>query len=64
MVEGTVKFFHDEKGYGFIEVEGEDDDYFFHISEIDALTVNEGDEVEFETEQGDRGPRAVNVRKI
>lgn len=61
---GTVKFFHDQKGYGFIERDGEDDDVFFHVSEIDALTIDEGEEVEFDTEQGDRGPRAVNVQTI
>lgn len=62
--EGTVRFFHDQKGYGFIELEGDGEDVFFHISELDALTIDEGVNVEFETEAGDRGPRAVNVRQI
>jgi len=62
--EGTVKFFHDQKGYGFIERDGSDEDVFFHISEVDAFTMNEGDDVEFETEEADKGLRAVNVQKI
>lgn len=62
--EGTVKFYHDQKGYGFIEIDGGDEDVFFHITDADAFTMGEGDSVEFDTEQGDRGPRAVNVTKL
>lgn len=65
MQNGTVTFFHDEKGYGFIEPadEGEDDDVFFHISEVAGSpdTVEEGAELAFAVEPGDEGPRAVDV---
>lgn len=60
-MEGTVTFFHDKKGYGFIENEEMDDDVFFHVSNFDGEDVEEGATVEFETEDGDRGPEAVNV---
>ncbi len=63
-MEGTVTFFHDKKGYGFIETEEEDDDVFFHVSSLDGDDVEEGTEVEFETEEGDRGPEAVNVVEL
>ncbi|MBC5793038.1 MAG: cold shock domain-containing protein [Nanohaloarchaea archaeon] len=62
MLKGTVKFFHDQKNYGFIETDEMDDDVFFHNEELeDGLTVEEGTDVEFEQEEGDRGPKAVNV---
>ncbi|MFB6213352.1 MAG: cold shock domain-containing protein [Candidatus Nanohaloarchaea archaeon] len=61
-MKGTVKFFHDRKNYGFIETDEMDDDVFFHQEEVaDDLHVEEGTEVEFEQEEGDRGPKAVNV---
>jgi len=60
-MQGTVKFFHDRDKYGFIEVEDEDDDVFFHITNVEADEIAEDDEVEFETEDGDKGPEAVNV---
>ncbi len=63
-MQGTVKFFHNRKKYGFIEPEDEGEDVFFHVSEIDGETVEKGDEVEFEVEQGDRGPKAVNVKLL
>ena len=61
-MKGTVKFFHDQKNYGFIETDEMDDDVFFHDEEVDGdLNVEEGTDVEFEQEEGDRGPKAVNV---
>jgi len=61
-MKGTVKFFHDQKNYGFIETDEMDEDVFFHDEEVDGdLNVEEGTEVEFEQEEGDRGPKAVNV---
>ncbi len=64
-MQGTVKFFHDQKNYGFIETEDMDDDVFFHASELpEGESVEEGDEVEFEQEEGDRGPKAVEVTVV
>jgi CspA family cold shock protein len=65
-MQGTVKFFHDGDGYGFIETEEMDDDVFFHTSELPegVNELEEGDEVEFEQEEGDRGPKATNVTLV
>ncbi|MDQ7864583.1 cold-shock protein [Peribacillus frigoritolerans] len=66
MVQGKVKWFNAEKGFGFIEVEGQDD-VFVHFSAIQGegfKTLEEGQEVSFEIEQGARGPQAANVQKI
>lgn len=63
---GTVKWFNSEKGYGFITSE-EGLDIFVHYSTIQAegfKSLDEGQEVEFEVVEGDRGPQAANVRKI
>lgn len=65
MNQGTVKWFNADKGFGFIEVEG-GDDVFVHFSAIQSdgfKSLNEGDMVSFEIEEGDRGPQAVNVVK-
>ena len=60
---GTVKFFNKSKGFGFIA--GEDGkEYFVHQTGIkDGVTLNDNDSVEFDVEQGDRGPKAGNVKK-
>ncbi|KXA94192.1 cold-shock protein [candidate division MSBL1 archaeon SCGC-AAA259I09] len=63
-MEGTVKFFDGRKNYGFIEPEGGGRDHFVHRSDIESGPLNEGDIVEFDSEQGDKGPRAVNVEKV
>lgn len=64
-MEGTVKFFDSTKGFGFIEVEGEDDDYFVHQSALNGLAdLDEGDVVSFEATEGDRGPKAENVELV
>ncbi len=60
---GTVKWFNADKGFGFIERE-DGDDVFVHFSAIQAegfKTLNEGQTVEFEIVEGDRGPQAANV---
>lgn len=66
MTKGKLTFFHNRKGYGFIEIDGEDEeDVFLHKSELSPGTkIEEGTEFEFDIEQADRGPRAVNVVKV
>ena len=65
---GTVKWFNDAKGYGFITAEGaEATECFVHHSAIQAAgfrTLSEGDRVEFELTRGTRGPAAENVVKV
>lgn len=64
MVNGVVKFFNTSKSYGFITGDN-GTDYFFHISGIEGGKVlREGDKVSFETEQGDRGEKAVQIKKL
>ncbi|HCU37717.1 MAG TPA: cold-shock protein [Armatimonadetes bacterium] len=66
MPTGKVKWFNDQKGFGFIETEGSDD-IFVHFSAISGegyRSLNENDEVEFEIVQDAKGPRAENVRVI
>ena len=66
MVSGTVKWFDDKKGYGFITME-DGQDAFVHHSEIEGegfRSLQEGDKVEFDTSQGRKGPQATKVRKI
>jgi CspA family cold shock protein len=60
---GTVKFFNESKGFGFIAAE-DDKEYFVHVSALEeGATLDENDTVTFEVEDGDRGPKAVNVKK-
>jgi CspA family cold shock protein len=65
LAQGIVKWFNDRKGYGFISQE-EGNDVFVHFSSIESTgykTLSEGDRVEFDIEESDRGPEAKNVRK-
>ena len=64
MIKGTVKWFNDKKGFGFLSRE-DGDDVFVHFTNIQGegfKTLREGDAVEFEVQDGAKGPQAVNVR--
>lgn len=63
-MKGTVKFFNQSKNFGFIEPEDKSKDLFVHKNDIVSGTLNEGDAVEFESAEGDKGKKAVNVKKI
>ncbi len=63
-MKGKIKWFNMQKGYGFIEKE-DGNDIFVHKDELaEGTTLNEGDEVEFEEAEGQKGPKAVKVTKI
>lgn len=66
MAEGTVKWFNQEKGFGFIAPDDGRDDLFADLSSIaeGSGSFNDGDRVSFEVNQGPKGPIAENVRKI
>ena len=67
MAQGTVKWFNAEKGYGFIAVDGGGADVFVHYSAIASSgyrTLDEGQNVEFDVTQGQKGPQAENVRPM
>lgn len=61
MVTGKVKFFNQEKGFGFITPDDGSDDIFVHVTGLSGGTLNEGDSVEYEVGEGRKGPCAVNV---
>ena len=67
MATGTVKWFSDDKGYGFITPDDAGKDLFVHHSGIDdggLRSLTEGAKVSYDVESGDRGPKAVNVRPV
>ena len=61
MAQGTVGFFDDTGGYGFIDTEGADDDVFFHMEDVGGEDLTGGTDIEFDIEQASKGPRATNV---
>lgn len=61
MAEGVVDFFHTRKGYGFISTEDSDDDVFFHMEDVGGEDLSEGQDVKFDIEEADEGPRATNL---
>ncbi len=66
MANGKVKWFNNRKGFGFIQQE-DGPDLFVHFSSIQTdgyRTLNEGEEVTFDVEDGERGPKAVNVNRV
>ncbi len=63
MQQGTVKFFNDEKGFGFIKDNETNQDYFVHVSGV-TEEITDGDAVEYEVVEGKKGLNAVNVKKV
>ncbi len=63
MNKGTVKFFNDSKGFGFIVDDESNTEYFVHVSGL-IDDIREGDEVEFELTEGRKGLNAVNVKRV
>jgi CspA family cold shock protein len=66
MVVGTVKWFSENKGYGYI-AQDEGEDVFIHYSQIEGLgfkTLKEGEMVEFEVTDGEKGPQAINAKRL
>ncbi len=63
MKKGSVKFFNETKGYGFITEEGSESEYFVHISGL-IDEIRQGDEVEFDLKEGKKGLNAVSVKVL
>ena len=67
MATGKIKWFNPKKGYGFIDVDGEEKDMFLHITALQAANIsglNEGDKVEFEVEEQNGKSSAVNIKQL
>ena len=64
MPTGTVKFFNEAKGYGFIVEDDTSRDIFVHVTGLGGLTIRENDQVEYEVVEGKKGLNAVQVKKL
>jgi len=64
MSNGTVKFFNDSKGFGFITPEDGGKDVFVHVNGLNGGSLNEGDKVTYEVQEGQKGLNAVNVEVV
>lgn len=64
MENGKVKFFNDEKGFGFITPDNGGKDLFVHVSAVSAGTLSTDDKVGYEVTEGDKGPCAMNVQVL
>jgi len=64
MSNGTVKFFNDSKGFGFITPDDGGKDVFVHANGLNGISISEGDKVSYDTEEGQKGLNAVNVEVI
>ena len=64
MNNGTVKFFNEAKGFGFITPDNGGKDVFVHVNGLNGTTINEGDKVSYDVEEGQKGPNAVNVTLV
>lgn len=64
MPKGTVKFFNNDKGFGFITPEGGGKDVFVHANDLGGASIGEGTKVEFEVVEGKKGPQASGVRVV
>lgn len=64
MAKGVVDFFKESGGYGFIETDEADDDVFVHMDDIEGPDLEEGEELEFEIVESEKGPRAQNPRRV
>ncbi|PIV19440.1 MAG: cold-shock protein [Elusimicrobia bacterium CG03_land_8_20_14_0_80_50_18] len=64
MMKGTVKFYNERKNFGFIEPDDKSKDLFVHKNDIESGPLLDGDKVEFDSEDGERGLKAVHVKKI
>ncbi|ATW90151.1 CspA family cold shock protein [Halohasta litchfieldiae] len=64
MAKGTIAFFNDTGGYGFIETDDADDDVFFHMEDVGGPDLEEGEDVEFDIVEAEKGPRAKNLQRV
>jgi CspA family cold shock protein len=64
MKTGTVKFYNESKGYGFITEDGTNEDFFVHVTGLNGGQIQQNDRVEFDTQEGRKGVNAVNVKRL